>query len=67
MQCLKSKFISVKKEVEKKLSKMQFKCRNHIMGCNVVLNYNEVAEHDTDCLFHTVKCKSFKGCRTKCI
>lgn len=29
MQCPKVKFLSVKKEVEKKLQKMKFKCRNY--------------------------------------
>ncbi len=48
MQCQKPKFLSVKKEVEKKLSKMQFKCKNHSQGCNKVLSYKEVAQHDEE-------------------
>lgn len=46
---------------------MKFKCRNNIMGCGVVLNYLEVAEHDKICEYHTVKCTAFKDCKTKCI
>jgi hypothetical protein len=46
MQCKKGRFYSVKKEVEKKLQKMQFKCRNYQMGCAEVLNYTEVSTHD---------------------
>ena len=42
MQCKKPKFLSVKKEVEKKLLKMEFKCKNHGMGCTQVLQYLEV-------------------------
>ena len=67
MQCDKPKFLSVKKEVEKKLQKMQFKCRNHMMGCNDVLNYMDVAAHDNKCLYQPVKCGAYKGCKTKCI
>jgi len=66
MQCKKSKFLNVKK-VEKKLQKMQFKCRNHQMGCNDILDYNDVAEHDTQCLFQPVKCQAYKYCKTKCV
>ena len=40
--CVNPKFVSIKKEIEKKLQKMQFKCKNHIMGCNIVLNYTDV-------------------------
>ena len=35
------------------------------MGCGVVLNYLEVAEHDRICEYHTVKCTAFKDCKTK--
>ena len=57
MQCKKPKFLSIKKEVEKKLQKMQFKCRHHLMGCTKVLTYKEVASHDNDCEFTPVKCE----------
>ena len=67
MQCKKPKFLSIKKEVEKKLQKMQFKCRHHLMGCTKVLTYKEVASHDNDCEFTPVKCEEYKHCKTKCI
>ena len=67
MQCVKPKFLSVKKEVEKKLQKMQFKCRNHTMGCTQVLQYQEVASHDCQCEFTPVKCSAYRHCKTKCI
>jgi hypothetical protein len=49
MQCENTKFLSVKKSVEKKLQKMEFKCRNFQMGCAEVLKYTDVAEHDAIC------------------
>jgi hypothetical protein len=51
MGCKKGKYYSVKKEVEKKLNKMQFKCRNYMMGCGKVLNYLQVTDHDIQCEF----------------
>ena len=67
MQCANPRFLSIRKEVEKKLQKMQFKCRNHLMGCNEVLNYTEVADHDSRCSFQPVKCQSYNHCKTKCV
>ena len=67
MGCKKGKYYSVKKEVEKKLNKMQFKCRNYMMGCGKVLNYLQVTDHDIQCEFQPVKCQAFKDCKTKCI
>lgn len=67
MQCENPKFINVKKEVEKKLLKMQFKCRNFQSGCNVILNYLEVQDHDSSCQFQPVKCQAYSSCKTKCV
>lgn len=67
MQCPKPTFLSVKKEVEKKLVKMEFKCKNHEQGCNEVLKYLEVQEHDENCEFRAVRCQAFSLCRTKVI
>lgn len=46
---------------------MKFKCRNALMGCDKEMTYLEVADHDLVCQYHTVKCKAFKDCKTKCI
>ena len=67
MQCVNPKFLSVKKDVEKKLAKMQFKCRHHMMGCTKVISYSEVASHDEKCEFQPVKCQAYKSCKTKCV
>lgn len=67
MECKKCKFINVKKEVEKKLAKMQFRCRNYQMGCSEILNYLDVQAHDERCQFQPVKCQAYSGCKTKSV
>jgi hypothetical protein len=67
MLCTKPKFINVKKEVEKQLQNTQFICNNQSLGCQKVLSYEEVRDHDTVCKYTPVKCSAFSTCKTKCI
>ncbi len=67
MMCSKPRFVNVKKEVEKQLLKMQFVCNNQSFGCDKILSYDEVKEHDFICKFAPVKCEAFAKCKTKCI
>lgn len=59
MMCAKPKFINVKKQVEAQLKSMQFVCNNQSLGCQKVLSYEEVREHDALCKFTPVKCSAF--------
>ena len=56
MQCKKPRFVSIKKEVEKKLLAMEFQCKNINLGCLMTLGYNEVQIHDTFCDYQPIKC-----------
>lgn len=67
MQCKKPKFISIKKEVDKQLRDVKFVCNNHALGCQAVLSYLEVQDHDSYCPYTPVKCEAFSHCKTKCI
>mmetsp|Transcript_12615 Transcript_12615/g.12429 ORF Transcript_12615/g.12429 Transcript_12615/m.12429 type:complete len:99 (-) Transcript_12615:864-1160(-) len=67
MMCKKPRFVSIKKEVEKKLKEVKFQCPNYHFGCDKVLSYEEAQYHDQDCKYSVVKCQGFKQCKTKCI
>ena len=42
MMCKKPRFVSIKKEVEKRLQAMEFRCKNASLGCPITLSYAEV-------------------------
>ena len=67
MQCKKPRFINIKKDVEKQLSQMEFICKNKQFGCNQVLSYQEVQDHDQFCDYQPIKCAAFATCKTKCL
>ena len=67
MLCNKPRFINVKKEVEKQLKDMQFVCNNQNFGCQQILSYEEVQDHDSMCKFTPTKCEAFVKCKQKCI
>ena len=67
MLCKKPKFISIQKEIEKKLKNLTFACNNSYLGCDKLLTYEEAQIHVNTCKYSLVKCEAYKSCKTKCI
>ncbi len=67
MLCKRPKFISIKKEIDKLLQNLKFTCANTDLGCEKILNYEQVQNHDSICKFALVRCEAFDKCKTKTI